>query len=260
MLYYETLDEQEKLKINQAFMSSMIDRNYDNLDLFIRNGIDLNFTVNSYTPLIYAVLFNDYNLVEYLLKAGSNVNTICTNGNNISYTPLIVSLIKFENKEYIKTDIIELLLKYGAKYDEEVLDIYKDIPPIKALLIKYNNNSKNVAFGFLNNEERYKIKMLLMSYIFERNYSKIDELLKLGIDLDFEINALSPLMNSVLLNDYYITEKLLDNGASVNSCYVDKDFRDNTALHFAILNYSNYKKTDIIELLLKKEQNIIRMI
>ena len=68
--------------------------------------------------------------------------------------------------------------------------------------------------------------------------------------MDFEYDSYTPLMKAVMLNDIYTIKLLLKRYVNINKSLLVDDCSF-TALNMALMNYQNYNKTDVIELLLQ---------
>ena len=91
---------------NTALMYAVGREDYNTVKLLLDNGADVNMQ-NKYgrTALMYAVDRGDYNTVNLLLDNGADVNMKDNDGNTaLDY-----------DKEYERTEIIELLNKYTNK-------------------------------------------------------------------------------------------------------------------------------------------------
>lgn len=149
---------------------------------------DSNFDVNkihsdSITPLSYACLFGDIEVIDLLLNHGADVNF----RNSFGSTPLLESIY------YDNLEVFELLLKHGANV--EIKNRSKESPLI--LSTKFNNS---IMFD--------SIVSLL------KDFNNIDDRDRFGF---------SPLMYSAKNGNSYIGENLIKMGASVNSSNLKGD-------------------------------------
>lgn len=143
---------------------------------------DNKFNVNeihndSITPLSYACLFGDVEIIELLINYGADVNFVNSFGN----TPLLESIY------YDNVKVFKCLLKHNAEV--EIKNKLKESPLI--LSSKHNNTemfdciiSLLKSFNSINNRDHF---------------------------------GFSPLMYSAKNGNYYIGEKLIKFGANVNS-------------------------------------------
>lgn len=92
-------------------MNAIIDKDYAKAKNLIDNGVDVNETDNQkFTALHFAVENNDYEIVEYLIKHGANVNAQDCYG-NIPLGRII--------KPLTDRKIVELLLNSNSNIDLE---------------------------------------------------------------------------------------------------------------------------------------------
>lgn len=190
-----------------------------------------------HTALIWASKNGHKAIVEFLIKAGANVNAKANNG----YTALIFASANGHK------DIVELLIKAGAIVNDKSSfgntalmlaseDGYKDIVE---LLIKANaniNEKNHVKDTALLKATRYGTKDI------------VELLIKSGANAnDKNDNGNTALSNASIRNKEMV-ELLIKAGANVN----DKDNNESKALILACQKGNK----DIVELLIKANANI----
>ena len=118
------------------------------------------------TPLTFAILQNNLNIIELLLELGANADF----NNSFGLRPLSIA-VKLDKLEAVK-----LLLKYGANitqsYESEISPLNIAVSENKSLIVE--ELLKNQLFG--NQDMDYLL--LLSKYAEENNFSKTHELLE----------------------------------------------------------------------------------
>ncbi|CAC21249.1 11L protein [Yaba-like disease virus] len=246
------------------------------------HGYDINQKANnSLTPLHYAVLTNNVEIVKLLLSKGVNVNATDRYGCSPLYYYIMT---KKENYE-----IIKLLLDNGADVNavssiqENVLHAFteygcKNTDVLKTIIKKtYNINSKNkwgkTPLNFAVEKDNMNIIKILLHYganpftlsnnmdtlmhCFLNNinlFKKVKLLLDIGLDPNSKnIDGDSPLHKICSVNPSLETVSLLvSKGANVNSLNNDK----NTPLHVYMYEYPDKFCKSVFVFLLKKGANI----
>ena len=158
--------------------------NFNNQDIFtyienndiksVKNYIDAGYDLNkqdddSYTVLMYAIIYDKYEIFELLLNAGANINK----QNNGGYTALNLAVLKDNYK------IVKLLLNAEADIDKQTNDsgdtalinasFYGRIEIVKLLLnaganIDKQNEDGDTALILAANRNNKKITELLLDY------------------------------------------------------------------------------------------------
>lgn len=158
---------------------------------------------NKFLPIHYAILFNNFKVLELLIEKKANINAKDGNGN----TPLITS-IKTKN-----IDITKFLLKQST------------------INLNITNSVGETALHIACNYELDTIVDLLL------------ENPKIDINIQEKQNKYTPLMYSVSLNNYNITNSLLSNK---NINLLIQDSTGSTAFHHGLIENSS---EEIIKLL-----------
>lgn len=230
--------------------------NLDNIDYNIKDKND-NYI------LIYAVIYNQLNLVKILVENGARIDIIDQEGYSILYYPIrfnyfeILQYLLEQNKTVVGISIVDLIdrnnripIHYAIKY--------KNIKILKEL-IKYSNlhttdiKGNNILHMAIYSRDIEILKFILSSNIDINSRTLIGEsALHIACNLqlidmidillqdpkidsslaDYEMDF-TPLHYSVNLNNIQIINKLLNNkNTNINA----QDRFGNTVLHYAILN------------------------
>ena len=119
---------------------------YDELINVIEKNKNINLNIKDESNIYliqYAILYNNKNIVEYLLKKNININILDENGKILLFTPI----------KYNYLDIIKIILLYNEKnIGISILDIVD----------KYKNCVLHYAINFNN----LKVVNLLLQYNF----------------------------------------------------------------------------------------------
>jgi len=218
--------------------------------------------------ITYAILFNNYELVEFLINNNARIDVV----DKFSKSILILAII------YNYIDIIELLLKTNmTSIGLSILDLldlqlknplmyaieFQNINIIK-LLLEYSGNPNNTDINN-NNSLYYAIKtkneeiieLLLKKGITNFNHilhlacslnliQSVLLLLKYNININIQddTNDYTALHLTIKLNYNKISKILIEHNININL----QDIHGNTALHLAISENND----EILELLLKQ--------
>eukprot|EP01095_Lingulamoeba_sp_RSL-Kostka_P011842 TRINITY_DN45_c4_g1_i2.p1 TRINITY_DN45_c4_g1~~TRINITY_DN45_c4_g1_i2.p1 ORF type:complete len:336 (-),score=119.86 TRINITY_DN45_c4_g1_i2:31-1038(-) len=98
---------------------NMIERLLNVKDIDINEPNDNN---EGHTPLLAAIVDNNYELIEFLLKKGANANQVCGSNNECS-TALQVAVLDHSDKK-----LVQLLIDYNA--DANQIDVNSGVPLI----------------------------------------------------------------------------------------------------------------------------------
>ena len=226
------------------------------LKLLLGFGAEINFLDNNgLTPLLAYInnnRFQNIKIIKFFLDNGSNVNF---RNNNYHALTMICSL------NYTNTEIIELLLKYGA--DVNMCGI-NDWPPLffSVNLLNYNFvklliiNGANV--NYLDNIKNSVLHLSCYNKNGQRN-AIVELLIESGTDVNIKNNyddtALMMIIKYPLNNtDFEIIKLLIRKGSNIN--YRDSEFM--TLMMVCIMSriWSEYDKYNIIELLLNSKTDV----
>lgn len=246
----------EKLK------QAMIKENVDEIKYCIENGANINLMIDAMTLLYYAIQKNhmNFDLIEYLLQKGSNIELKNPNIDNITKRELNDVLIKkYEVREisnrYDKTPL-NLILENNYKY-------------LVKLFIKYNLTNKNLHEWLMKNKINNDNLIELIIENNKNNEGLLSQLLKLYPKNKILSNKFdeiyfkncnifeegqTKLYKSILNQDILVIERLLLNGADVNKKNsFDSDFEhiNKNSLDASI----EIRNLEIIDLLIKYNTN-----
>lgn len=191
------------------------------IKLLVNNGADVNYTdEESDTPLSSAVESGNIEVIKFLLNENANVNSADAHG---EYDKLTYRPIHFATLEKNATEILKLLVKYGAD------------------ITTPNEEGDSLLHVALDND------------------APIDTIEYLVKELELDVNVCNEHSNSSVLQTLYqennsenndqieITKLLLDKGIKVNH----QDSNGNTILH----TLATRDTINTIELLLEKNAN-----
>ncbi len=263
---------------NEWFMGYIKAKDYKNIEKMIKDGYKVDFEINSMSPLMLASFMNEKYIIELLLNAGADINKGYKRNDSIYNTPLRCSIYAFlgngTTEPTGKIDTVQLLLDHGAKYDDIDLEYAKRSFELQNLLSQYKANycekcnqpddidtmmdmfvnniiAKNTSYNNLDDEMKESVNKAFLYYIGKKDKTKeLESLINFGVNLDFEYDSYTPLMKAVMLNDIYTIKLLLKRYVNINKSLLVDDCSF-TALNMALMNYQNYNKTDVIELLLQ---------
>ena len=185
------------------------DANINNIQTLIKNGANVNLlTNNKWSALMEAIVRKDKNVIQLLLDNGADAN-ITTEYDNTG----LMYLARDENDT---SDIMELLLRYGARKDQQN-DIgqpalffaaeHGNINNVKTLL-KHGANAKIVEADGSN---------VLMKTIFQNRPAEIVKLLVKHVDINQKNNeGATALCAAVAVQRHDLVKLLIDNEANVN--------------------------------------------
>lgn len=187
-------------------------------------------------PFLYAAATGKFDIVRSMIKASHCLNVVDENGKHALWHALVKKheqianfLVLFYNFDLTVLEDSEPfrnMFSIAAEnkfYDFIKLGFYKmylsNIEPtqILELLDSKDQNEKGIL-DYTNNkelEEFFKNFRLLVSCKLG-DIKTAEKLMKEGADPDFQFYSLTPLIESILSNEYDITKMLLDKGAKVN--------------------------------------------
>jgi len=202
---------------------------YDFIDIFVEKKCKIDIIDNDgKTIMFYAIKYNYYKLVEKLLNIKYIGFPIIDLKDKNKFYPIHYAIL-FNNKK-----ILELLLEKGTDINQK--DGNGNTPLMTSIKLKNNKISKFLI-------ENKKININMINNIGETalhiacNYEQdtIVELLLNHEDIDINIqdlqNKYTPLMYAVSLNNFLITQMLI-NHKKIN--FLCQDVAGNTAYHHGI--------------------------
>jgi ankyrin repeat protein len=269
-------------KNNNIVFEYIKKKKWNELHNFINENIDFDINIkdnlNNYL-LTYAILFNEYNTVKFLLSKNAKIDIFDSENRNILYIPIkfeyekILLLLLDYNKVSIGVSILDLKDKY-IKIPLHYAIIFKNINAIE-LLIKYGSNpnildgdgynslhlsiySRNdTIFDKVMNSKNINIKSTCetgensLHIACNLNMENIVKKLLL-YDIDYDLQdiklELTPLHYAVHLNNINIVKLLLEKNINVNL----QDANGNSVMHYAIIE----NNIEIVNIIIKKSQNI----
>lgn len=273
----------EKDEFSRTALHIAIERNHPKIIALLleNNNTDLNAaTISGATPLHVAVMLNNYEIAELLIRKGASLNIKDTNNktpidyaaasNNLDLVELLIrngaqiedpSTVKYMINLLAHRDINELLKKYSALGQEilclleskENIDlIQKDTPLARTALEHAVVKRHHKAIQqLLNNHKVDTSKDIFFGYqliliaIKNRDTETINLLLENGVDIFNDKRTIrSILYLSIIQNHTKLLNLLLNNINNIDRFI----FNNFNPIHLAIHRYN----FDIIELLLKK--------
>lgn len=258
---YENLFKYVKNRNNKEFID-----NVNQLLSNMNNNFDINITDNNNTSFImYAVITNNIELVEFLIKKNIKIDveknemSIITLSIYYSFNEITkllidydkqnvgIGLINYRDKndrtplhhaiKYNNEFAIDLLLESGANVNIVDVDNYnslfyaiknRSINICKKIIKKiFNINAKNA-----NGENCLHIACNLQLY----DIAKLLIQHKINIDVQDYLHEMTPLHYCVMLNDINLIKLLIENNSNINI----QDIYGNTPLHYSVLE-NNYE-------------------
>jgi ankyrin repeat protein len=227
--------------------------NYDIIEIFIKNGADVN--INNGLPLIKLINVDNYELVNLLIENGANVNID-------NDKPLI------EASKLKDSNIFFLLIKNGANISNidiglvkniDIINYIKDINLDKDKLLKaIDDNDTDFIIGFIKDDFYIDGYKLLMLYAISKKKYDIVNILKNYINND----------------TIFLTEAVKNNDKDMVNLLLSHNFKeynnpeplleslklDNSIIFFLLVNFGiNYKNSrlEIINIAKEKGHNDI---
>ena len=237
----------------------------DIIQIIIDNDININNRDNNNIYILeYAIIYNQYEFINYLLKKNVKIDFINNEGRLLYY-----NIIKYNNNE-----LLNIIDKYTEK--NKYVDIYNISDQYKNTILHYcimfNNiygydlivkksdvnfcdiDNNNLLYYAIKNNNEYIIQNICNNYSINYNninnngdtilniccnydFNNIEIFLKNGYNIDIlqKDTKASSLLYSVVLNKKEIYEKLIEYNANVSL----QDNIGNTCFHYAIKN-NNY--------------------
>ena len=201
---------------------------------------------DGYFPIHRAVINNQVEIVEMLLKNGADVESKCSYS---SQTPVYYAVRRADRANI---DIVKTLLRYGAKIDQP--NQYNSTP-IHGVIY---NNQKLVLELFLKTSPNLK-KPCFVSILHSAIYYNMLDIAEMLIDYGVEIDAFAPDVGATPIqvalclcenNSFEATKMLLSKGVSLKIKNID----GNTALECALKN-NNGKEHDLMKIITYYQHN-----
>ena len=244
-------------------------KKFKNIKEYIINNEAINLNepdAHSNYLIHYVIIYNQIDLLNFILQKNINITILDIEGNSILYIPIkfnyldIVELIIIYDQESIGVSITEIKDNKGYTPYHYCI-IFNNLECLK-LLLKYNNLSEDILVNLINMSIKknldniifYLIKkinvnnnscILHLSIIYN-NVKLFNYLLNNNINLDYQEEqiGLYPIHQCILYNLPEFTKQLINKGCNINS----QTFFGRTSLMNAIS--SNY--INIINLLFSK--------
>jgi len=259
--------------INNKLFKLLKNHEWDEFKTIIENtkNIDLNIRDNSQNYLIqYAIIYNKYDLVNFLVNKGCKIDIFDSDGRNILFNPIKYNYIKvidyileFENKN-IGISISDMQDNIGYNPIHYAI-IFKNLDAID-IFIKYkrsfddtdfeNNTPIHLAVKTKNIHVFNKIMEHIKDINFQTDQGETalhlacnfdqKEMVKILIENNANVNIqdyetqIIPLMYSILQNDYEIFDILIE-----KTNLELQDINGNNSLHYCIIE-KNYEFIDKI--------------
>lgn len=222
-----TSTKKEKENLDKKLYKAIENNNFKEVKLLIAKGADINQIVsietpaisNKGTPIIFASILGNKDIVELLIENGADINSKVINGPHTGYTPLMFASW-FGHKK-----IVELLIKNRADLNSKSL--FGAHMGYTALMLSSASGQKDIP-------------SLLVESGADVNNSK-----------EFK-NAQTPLMWASMYGHKELVELLISNGADINAQAFQGRSNGLTALMFA----SGSNKKEIVEILISKGADI----
>ena len=192
---------------------------------------------NEYMPLHYAILDENYEIIEFLLKNGADTETLFNLSDDETYKKTPLNYAARKNN----LQLLNLLIKHGA-------DLYsQNTYELTSLELATLNGHIEIAKALLENE--YDISHLnnqdnnqgtplwdaITSSHYKNNIDRL-EMIKLlldnGANIETRYNGETPLCYATRTNMFDLVKELIERKADIEA----KDNLGNTPLHLAVVN------------------------
>jgi ankyrin repeat protein len=225
------------------------------------NNIDINLRDNNNNYLIqYAILFNKIEIVDLLIKKGSKLDIIDTDGKSLLFIPIkynflnLLSILLKYNNNYIGESIINIKDNFGftpLHYSINItnIDAMKIILKYKPNLNILDNNGNNALHLAIFKKNISLVRLLINTNININSRNKNGET-ALHIACNYQLNNivllllknkanpnipdydnnLTPILYSISLRNIEITELLLNYDANPNI----SDVNGNNSFYYSI--------------------------
>lgn len=229
------IDVDTDLKFKKMeFLNAINLNNMPIIKKLLSEGINPNFDIDSYTPLICAIKKHNYNLVSYLIKNGADVN-YCK---YYFLAPLSVAI------EMDNINMVKLLLKNKVDVNIKFLisGAFKNgnLDMIKLLV----NNGVSIYghHGLIGQEVIEKNRKDIFDYLMENNFNFNKD----GYDTTFYFY--SALSEAIRFENQYFFDKILDSGVPVNNMTFEQRLTgESGSLYFAVSANNFYMVKRLLE-------------
>lgn len=254
---------------NGVLLFSLNKENYFASRILLFLGADINAKdQRGYSPIHYAALSENSDILEYIIRSGGDVNLKDANGD----TPLInaVSSDQFDNVVILLKNGAELNYKNGKGFTPIMISTLKDnikiteflfekegiTPEDRIKLVQFSMHNSNVDLlrffldkfndvGF----DKYVLLIVGKNTIEEKAIEIIKFLFEKGVDVNLRgYDGMTVLMQSAKWNKNKVLEFLLQNKADPDIV----DFSGKSAFEWAEIN-NNKKGAGIIKKFLKNK-------
>lgn len=233
-----------KENLDKKLYKAIENNNFKEVKSLISKGVNVNQIIsietpdisNKGTPIIFASILGNKDIVELLIENGADINSKVTNGAHTGYTPLMFASW-FGNKE-----IVELLIKNRADLNSKSL--FGAHMGYTALMLSSASGQKDIpsllieSGADVNNSKEFQNSQTALMWASMYGHKELVELLiSKGSDINTQAfegrsNGLTALMFASGGNRKEIVELLLSKGADIN--IKNKDGK--TASDFALEN------------------------
>ncbi|WP_109436666.1 MULTISPECIES: ankyrin repeat domain-containing protein [Aquimarina] len=213
---------EEEYKLNAVDSSghtplliALLNDNEVEIEYLLEKEIDLDIidSLNGYASMHYAIVKNDYELVDKLLKKGANPNT-----KSLVYDKTPLHLAVESNQD----NIVELLLKNKAT------DTIKDINDNTVLDLAIRSNHPKISTIFF---DKFSLDQKRKLFLNESRKSNTSELLSKWINQDWVTKEMLH-EAFIFVKDTTIAKMFLDH--HVNVKYISKEYEYGAIHHAAI--------------------------
>lgn len=232
---------------------------------FMKKGIDINYSDDSWTLIHYAARKGKVNYVKELVKIGFDINQKTKD----AYSPLFLAAYNnnYEVVKYIIKEINEEIVKQDYRFQNLISDSFyfetklliNNEEAFTHLFKKFQSLEESIKRNKNLNREVIKKEKLLLRFKNEEGktllhiaseigYAKlVEELLDLGFNAnEIGVSGQSPIFFALKNNHFGCADILIDNGAEIQLLdFKDKDPADYCYSSECIKYYNNQLKNEI---------------